>query len=78
MRTRWLPCTRIRSEPSGTLSMRATTPTTPTRWTSSPPGVSISGFFEAAITSIRLPVSTSLTSSTERSWPTASGVSVSG
>ncbi len=30
------------------------------------------------MTSIRLPVSTSLTSRTERSWPIASGVSASG
>ena len=29
-RTRWPPWTRIRSVPSGTLSMRATTPATPT------------------------------------------------
>ena len=31
MRTRCAPWTRIRSVPSGTLSMRATTPATPTR-----------------------------------------------
>ena len=30
IRTRWPPWTRIRSEPSGTLSMRATVPATPT------------------------------------------------
>ena len=29
--TRWAPCTRIRSVPSGTLIMRATVPATPTR-----------------------------------------------
>ena len=29
--TRWAPWTRIRRVPSGTLSMRATTPATPTR-----------------------------------------------
>ena len=42
------------------------------------PGFSISPSRDATITSIRLPPSTSLTSLIERSWPTASGVSVSG
>ena len=42
------------------------------------PGCSSSGFFEATMTSMRSPASTSLTSWTERSWPIASGVSVSG
>ena len=36
------------------------------------------GSLEPSMTSIRSPVSTSLTSWIERSWPTASGVSVSG
>ena len=42
------------------------------------PGSSSSGSREATMTSIRSPESTSLTSLIERSWPTASGVSVSG
>src|SRR3954452_2914799 len=58
--------------------MRATVPATPTRWRSSGPGLSSSGSFEATIASIRLPERTSLTSLMERSWPTASGVRVSG
>jgi hypothetical protein len=68
----------MRSEPSGTLSMRATIPATPTSYSCSGPGVSSSGSRLATITSIRSPTSTSLTSWTERSWPMASGVSVSG
>ena len=78
MCTRCAPWTRIRSVPSGTFIIRAIAPTTPTRFSMSGPGVSCSGSFEATMTSIRLPASTSLTSWTERSWPTASGVSVSG
>ena len=65
--TRWAPCTRIRSVPSGTLSMRDTTPATPTRYTSSGPGSSISGSLLATITSIRLPPSTSFTRLIDRS-----------
>ena len=45
---------------------------------SSGPGFSISPSRDATIASIRLPLSTSFTSLIERSWPTASGVSVSG
>ena len=58
--------------------MRAIAPTTPTSNRSSGPGTSLSGWREATITSMRLPRSTSSTSATERSWPTASGISVSG
>ena len=58
--------------------MRATIPATPTRRTSSGPGTSRLGSVEAAMTSMRSPASTSLTSRIERSWPTASGVTVSG
>ena len=64
--------------PSGTFIIRATVPATPTLCRSSGPGASFSGSFEATIASIRLPERTSLTSLIERSWPTASGVSVSG
>src|SRR4051812_24785112 len=78
MCTRWAPWTRMRSDPSGTFIIRATEPTTPTRYSESGPGVSCSGSFEATMTSIRLPARTSLTSSIERSWPTARGVRVSG
>ena len=42
------------------------------------PGSSSSGSREATRASIRSPDRTSLTSRIERSWPTASGVSVSG
>src|SRR5690349_16063829 len=58
--------------------MRATTPTTPTSYRSFGPGSSFSGSRAATIASMRLAPSTSLTSLIERSWPTASGVSVSG
>ena len=68
----------MRSVPSGTLSMRATVPTTPTEKSCSGPGDSVSGSRLATITSIRSPPSTSLISRIDRSWPTASGVSVSG
>ena len=64
--------------PSGTLSIRETTPATPTRYTSSGPGSSTSGSLLTTITSIRFPPSTSFTSWIERSCPMASGVSVSG
>ena len=37
-RTRWMPWTSTRRVPSGTLSMRETTPTTPTSWRSCGPG----------------------------------------
>ncbi len=68
----------MRSVPSGTLSIRATTPATPTSYRSSGPGRSSSGFLDATIASIRSPPSTSLMSFTERSWPMASGVSMFG
>ena len=64
--------------PSGTLSMRATTPATPTVCSWSGPGSSASGSRLATITSRRSAASTSLISVIERGWPTASGVSVSG
>ena len=48
------------------------------RRASSGPGSSSSGSREATIASMRSPERTSLTSLIERSWPTASGVSVSG
>ena len=78
MSTRWAPWTRIRSVPSGTLIIRAMAPTTPTSYRSSGPGCSFSGSREATMTSIRLPARASLTSWMLRSWPMASGVSVSG
>src|SRR3954447_10146241 len=78
MWTRWPPWTRMRIVPSGTLIMRAIAPTTPTSNRSSGLGTSLSGLREATMTSMRLPRRTSSTSATERSWPTASGISVSG
>src|SRR4051794_13312136 len=78
MTTRWPPWTRIRSVPSGTLSMRATVPTTPTRYSWAGPGASASGSLLPTMTSCRSRASTSLMSWIERSCPTASGVSVSG
>src|SRR4051794_16284651 len=68
----------MRMVPSGTFSIRATIPATPTSWSSSGLGSSASGFFDATSASIRSPESTSLTSFMDRGRPTASGVSVSG
>ena len=79
IRTRWAPWTRIRSVPSGTLSMRAIDADDADacrgRRARAPRA---RGRFEATMTSMRSPASTSLTSWIERSWPIASGVSVSG
>ena len=68
----------MRSVPSGTFSMRATTPATPTRYEVCRARILVLGSREATITSIRSPPSTSLTSCFERSCPIASGISVSG
>ena len=64
--------------PSGTFSIRATTPATPTSNTSVGPGSSSSGSRDATIAIVRAPERTSSISLIERGWPTASGVSVSG
>ena len=72
------PCTRIRSVPSGHLDhARHRAGHAHPVEVVGPRRLDL-GSFEATITSMRSPPSTSLTSLIERSWPIASGVSVSG
>ena len=71
------PWTRIRSVPSGTFIIRATTPTTPTRRGASGPASPARGragdHHEHAVAAEHV-----VDELDRRSWPTASGVSVSG
>ena len=78
MRTRWPPCTRIRSVPSGIFSMRATMPDDADPVDVVGPRCLDLGVLARDHHQHAVAARTSLTRWTERSWPTASGVIVFG
>ncbi len=63
---------------SGSLTILWASATVPIWWSSSGPGISTSASLEATRTSRRSAASTSSMSLMERSWPTVSGIMVSG